>query len=257
MACHKKISPIIYPLLNLLLTALVPALSVSAAELTPFIAHYQLSSLYINQGTARSELQITSENHYQFQSSIEPVKWIGIINHSSHLETSHGQIRKNMVIPEQYTYQHTDWLGNKRHVQVDFNPQHIINQHLHIKNKWKMERNGAELDRLSSQLMLMLRLQENTPTNADDATASWSYRIADGGQTKEYFFQYLQQDVIATPLGSLRTVKLKHWRSHQQGWMIIWCAEKLGYLPVKVLHKQPGLPDYISLIQSYQRLDKP
>lgn len=232
---------------------LTPLILWADPKLHPFVARYYLQSMYMNQGIAQTELRL-DETQYHITYTLEPVKWVGIINHSSHFEQASGSLNKTQVRPQNYQYQHRDWLGNLRNVSIAFKDDKIINQHLHINNKWALTRKGDELDRLSSQLQLMLDLQDPGTL----ANKQWHYRIADGGVIKNYYFEYLDITWIKTPIGRLQTVRLKHWRSRQQNTadqesMIVWCALKLDYLPVKVLHHNPGLLEYTSLIYDYQK----
>jgi len=105
-------------------------------------------------------------------------------------------------------------------------------------------------DRLSSQLALMLALQQS---GIPDKKQHFTYSIADGGRLKQYSFKIIAEEKLETSLGVLKTIKLEHKRSNQNGLMFLWCAEELAYLPVKILHQQSGLPDYLSNIQSYKK----
>ncbi len=252
-----------YQLLVLLLLAHAPH---AVAELSTFTAHYNIQSLSINQATVTNKL-IIKNNTYHYQSTIQPSGWIAIINNAYHYEYSEGLIKNNQLIPHKYGYTHRQLLKSSREIEVSFNHQEnkISNFHKHIDNKWKMKSIEKVQDRLSSQLSLMLALQQsNIPKQsivkkipsseeAINGNAKFNYFIADGGRLKQYSFTILAEEKLETPLGLLNTIKLEHRRSNQDEIMIIWCAEEFAYLPVKILQKQVGLPDYISIIDSYEK----
>lgn len=223
----------------------------SFAELSSFTANYKLQTLSVTQAYATTKLSIKGDN-YRFESRIKPTAWIGIINNADRYEYSEGVIKNNEIIPQKYYYQHSDWLKSTRQVEITFDKQKnkITNYHLHINNKWKMDSVDQVQDRLSSQLSIILALQQSG-TLKDKK--EFSYSIADGGRLKQYIFTIIAEEKLQTPLGVLNTIKLEHHRSHQDGIMIIWCAEDLAYLPVKIQHQQLGLPNYISVINSYTK----
>ena len=221
------------------------------AELSSFTATYQLESLAINQATATTRLSISNHN-YRFESHIQPVGWIGVVNNADRYEYSEGLIINKQIKPEIYSYQHTERLRNNREVEVLFNnkQEKITNLHKHINNKWKMDSVIDVQDRLSSQLSLMLALQQS---GIPEKKQHFNYSIADGGRLKQYSFKIIAEEKLETSLGVLNTIKLEHRRSNLNGLMILWCAEELAYLPVKILHQQSGLPDYVSNIHSYKK----
>jgi len=224
-----------------------------SAELNSFTAIYKLHSLGITQATATNHLTVNNKQ-YRFESHIQPVGWIGFINNADRYEYSEGLILNQQIIPDIYSYQHTERIKNNREVEVIFDNKQktITNFHKHINNKWKM--NSVELvqDRLSSQLSLMLALQQSS---IPEKKQYFDFPIADGGRLKRYSYNIIAEEELETSLGILNTIKLEHRRSNLSGVMILWCAEEFAYLPVKILHQQNGLPDYISTIHSYKKLN--
>jgi hypothetical protein len=221
------------------------------AELNNFTAIYKLESLAINQATATTRLTITN-HHYRFESHIQPVGWIGLLNNADRYEFSEGLIKNKQIKPERYSYQHSERIGSNREVNILFDNKQgkITNIHKHINNKWKMDSVDQVQDRLSSQISLMLALQQSgTP----EKKQHFEYSIADGGRLKQYSFKIITEEKLETSLGVLNTIKLEHRRSNLDGLMILWCAEEFAYLPVKILHQQSGLPDYISNIHLYKK----
>lgn len=251
MYCQRKIS---YYSLIILLSCFS---QLSIAELSSFTASYKLESLGITQANAINSLSYDG-SHYRFESHIKPVGWIGIIHNADRYEYSEGLIKNKLVIPEKYSYQHSQRLTDDRHVEVIFDNKKnkIINIHKHINNKWKMDSTEQVQDRLSSQLSLMLALQQASNFSYKQGAyeqKQFIFSVADGGRIKQYSFKIIAEDKLETPLGVLNTIKLEHHRSNQNEVMIIWCAEEFAYLPVKILQQQPGLPDYTSIIDSYTK----
>ena len=89
----------------------------AVAELTAFTATYKLHSLGITQATATNRLSINN-NHYRFESHIQPVGWIDFINNADRYEFSEGLLINNQLTPQKYNYQHSERLKDSRQVEV-------------------------------------------------------------------------------------------------------------------------------------------
>jgi hypothetical protein len=82
-------------------------------------------------------------------------------------------------------------------------------------------------DRLSYQLQLREDLKSGRQ--------SLHYRIADGGQIKDYQFIRLGEDLLITPAGTFRCEKLQLVREGQQHTTLIWMAKELDYLTIRLI----------------------
>ncbi|MFK5986466.1 MAG: DUF3108 domain-containing protein [Pseudomonadota bacterium] len=250
MDCQRKTFNLYLIFLQLLFSHL------AQAELSGFTAKYEIYSLSITQATVTNTLSLV-DNNYNYDSLIVPVGWIAFINDAYRHEYSQGLIKNNQLFPLKYAYQHSERLKDNREIEITFDhtKNKISNFHKHINNKWKMNSVDQVQDRLSSQLALMLALQQsNIPLSYPPQNEIYfNFSIADGGRLKQYSFAIISEEKLPTPLGILNTIKLEHRRSNQDDVMIIWCAEEFAYLPVKILQQQTGLPDYISIIKSYEK----
>jgi hypothetical protein len=63
------------------------------------------------------------------------------------------------------------------------------------------------------------------------------YTIADGGRLKTYDMRETGTEVLETALGTLKTLKIQRLRDPDYGEATLWCASALGYLPVKLEHR--------------------
>jgi hypothetical protein len=66
---------------------------------------------------------------------------------------------------------------------------------------------------------------------------SMQYAIADGGRVKRYDMRVLGTETLETALGTLETLKIRRLRHAAYGEATLWCAPALGYLPVKLEHR--------------------
>jgi hypothetical protein len=65
-----------------------------------------------------------------------------------------------------------------------------------------------------------------------------NYSIADGGKLKDYKILIIGEETIETELGEFTTTKVVRTRGTRTTTM--WCAKKLGYLPVRITQKKEG-----------------
>ncbi|MGH8511301.1 MAG: DUF3108 domain-containing protein [Gammaproteobacteria bacterium] len=65
---------------------------------------------------------------------------------------------------------------------------------------------------------------------------SFAYQIVDGGEIKHYRFTYLGEEVVDTPLGKIRAVRLERRKekNNSKRSTTFWCAIRWRYLPVRV-----------------------
>lgn len=83
-------------------------------------------------------------------------------------------------------------------------------------------------DRLLYELALMRDLARQVPR--------LRYRVADGGKLKTYELARDGTERVASPLGTFDTVRLVRHKAGSRRRTTVWCAPRLGFLPVRVEH---------------------
>lgn len=191
----------------------------SAAQLPqPFNAVYkaQYGSLTI---TATRSLQQLSDNTMELRFAAN--SWLARIEEVSQFNWD----PQGQLIPQNYRYQRSG-LGRDREAYLDFdwNKHTVINN---VQNKpWSMKLPEAALDKLSYQLQLRHDL-----INAKD---HMHYQIADGGRLKTYEFEVLGKETLKTPVGQLKTIKVKRIRENAKRITHLWLATDWDHLVVKI-----------------------
>ena len=102
------------------------------------------------------------------------------------------------------------------------------------------------LDKLLYQYSIMQDLKQGK--------SKLRYVIADGGKEKIYIFETQGEEFIDTPIGKLRTIKLKRQRQDSDRQSIFWSAPDIGYLPVKLEITEDGKKTII-IINSLKGLE--
>lgn len=206
----------------------------AAQQLKPYRAVYASKwNLGISfSGDAIRELKQAGD---QWSLSVNASAMIASINESSQFAYQGDQIK-----PNRYEY-HRKVLGKKRDAVLQFNwsKGSVLND---IAEKpWSMDIPTNTLDKLSYQLQLRLDLMAGK--------TNFEYQIADGGRLKTYRFKKLDEEIIKTPQGEYKAVKIQRDRGeNSKRETYIWMAPELDYLIVKLYQIETDGKEYTLLL---------
>ncbi len=201
-------------------------ISVAQDNIPPFFeASYKLYSDNTKIALMERRFYKNEANNYIFSSESKTTGLISLLIKDNIIEISNWNYSDSNIMPLHYSYKRTG--GKKdRDVEINFNwnDQQIINR---VNDSiWRMKTQTGILDKLLYQLVIMIDLKSgNIPER---------YIVADGGKIKEYFFKYIQDEIIETPIGDFNTIKLALYKKNKQE-TFLWCAYELDFLPVKVI----------------------
>lgn len=203
-----------------------------AQELPDFSANYLVRLNGLQAGELKQKLSTNNKGVRTFTSETQAKGVFAYFKPDLVAETSVWQYTNNTITPQSYLYQRTG--GKKeKYVSLNFdwpNMQVFIDDK---KQPWHLKIETNTLDKLVYQLALMSDLSKNQ--------TAFDYRIADGGKLKDYKIKILGKETISTPLGNIKTIKLKRERTRSKGReTILWCAPALNHLPVKLEHTEKG-----------------
>ncbi|MFK5912832.1 MAG: DUF3108 domain-containing protein [Woeseiaceae bacterium] len=60
------------------------------------------------------------------------------------------------------------------------------------------------------------------------------YTIAEKKKLKPYFLKFVAKEVINTDHGPIQTIKIEHFDDKKNKRITLWCAEKMGFLPIRI-----------------------
>ena len=207
-------------------------------------ARYKLKLGQLTVGEMERRFEIGENNAYLFVSKIQSTGLAAILRPDKLVETSTGQLRAGAFEPAHYSY---DRKNKKKPRQVDMRFDRA-NQRIELTLNGERSHTPLTeglLDKLVYQAALMRDLQTGV--------SSFEYRIADRGEEKVYRPLLGDEEIVETPFGSYQTVKLVRSRSKDKRQTIFWCAPELGYLPVKVAHRDKKGKETIVLLVDYRR----
>jgi len=212
---------------------LVTAGSASAARqdlrLKPFTAEYDLSRGILVFAKVQVSLTLHPPNRYRYEARTTPTGLYNLIRSDEITEISKGILKGGRITPLNYHYRHKKTKSD-RQVDLEFNWQalHVINRT--PDSRWIMKVSPGTQDKFGQQLSLMLALA--------GGKRDIGFKVADGGRTKSYRFEYQGKELIHTPAGSYQALKMVRTKDGRPSQASLWLAPEINYLPVRVERKE-------------------
>ena len=225
----------------LLATALL-APAVQAATLPDFEASYILKRGSLRIGTSTIALQTEVDGGYLYKSHSWPSRWLSWLLKDQLHESSRGSITPAGIRPDKYHYLRSGGSRElKQNLSFDWDEKTVRN---HVEGSlWKMDIPAGTIDKLASQLGVMLALQQDKK----DVT----FNIADDGELEEYRYQVVDHETLEVPAGTFATVKIAKLHDNKKRKTHVWCAPALNYLPVRIWQRETDDSEYTSDLESF------
>ena len=213
-----------------------------AAPLPDFEASYELTRGSLRIGTLSTSLSTDARGRYRYESRSTPTRLVAWFLKDRLQETSRGTLNADGVRPDEYHYQRSGG-SRERRADLSFDWQGMTVENQVEDSNWKMTIPSGTLDKLVSQVAMMLALQQGKT----DVT----FNIADGGKLKEYSFRQVGRETLELPAGSFETIKITKLRKNRKRETYIWCAPALNYLPVRIWQREKDGSEYQSDLESF------
>lgn len=190
-----------------------------------FKAVYKLYTSGLEIGESERIISKTPDDEYNYRSESRSTGLVAMFYKDHIIENSRWKYIDNKFIPIDYSY--IRYRGEKdREINIRFDWQNQLLRNQVNEKKYEFPLTEGMLDQLSYQYALMHDLYNGHVPE--------KYSVADGRKIKTYFFEKVGKENVITPLGDLETVKLLRTRENDDGKLVLWCAPKYGYLPVKI-----------------------
>jgi hypothetical protein len=213
-----------------------------AAPLPDFSASYEIRLGSLRIGTSTISLENGTDGSYEYESHSTPIKLVSWLFKDKLHEISRGTLGETGVRPDTYHYNRSGG-SRERKAELSFDWQAMsVSNHVED-SRWEMEIPAGTLDKLVSQLAMMLALR-NGKTDI-------SFNIADGGKLKEYRFRVVGEETLELPAGTFDTVKITKLRDNKKRETYIWCAPALDYLPVRIWQREKDDAEYQSELTEF------
>ena len=229
----------------LLLAIALLAPAVPAATLPDFEASYILKRGSLRIGSSTIELRTGNEGSYLYESRSWPTRWVAWLLKDRLHESSRGNITATGLRPDTYHYLRSGG-SREREADLSFDWEQNLVSNLVEGSRWEMEVPTGTIDKLASQLGMMLALQQDK----EDVT----FMVADGGHLKEYRFKVIGHETVEVPAGTFETVKITKLRDNKNRVTYVWCAPALNYLPVRIFQRETDDAEYTSDLESFSEV---
>ncbi|MCK4742424.1 MAG: DUF3108 domain-containing protein [Sulfuriflexus sp.] len=230
MPRFKKTNKLLVSIFASLLCLISSVPLLAGHDFTPFTATYTVSRNDSEIGIRTHTLSLQNEL-YTYEAKMHTTGWASIFRPGEITERSQWRYKNQQVLPINYEYD--DSSNEDRHTVLNFDwPNNSVTNH--VGNKpWAMNIPNGTQDKFSYMLALMHDLQHGAQNP--------EYKIADGGRLKTYQFKALGTEVIETPAGKFKALKLQRIRVGKKNRITyLWCLPEKYYLPIKIERHKRG-----------------
>jgi hypothetical protein len=209
--------------------------------LTPHKARYDVR-ISVLSGTLSSEVT-AAEPGFMANTVIKPTGMSRMIARGVIQESSYFLLSPDGVQPAQY--RSIDTLSSEDEtVTLDFDWREHTVQGVVNDRSFHSELDGRVHDRVSIQYELMLDLL--------NGAAEEQYWMLDGDELKLLNVTSVGTRTVEVPFGTFDVTGIQHSRENSSRVTTLWCAEKLGYLPVIIEQHRKGKLGVRAVLTSYE-----
>lgn len=240
-------SPVLRKLLSLSVTAcavLAAPAGVAAPFPAQFAADYTVSLNGREMGVMARTVSREGAEDYLFRSELKATHGLYALLRVKVVESSRWRLAGEEV--RAIEYQSTQTGPKRRESIARFDWERMLVHVTHKKQSTELKATAGMLDKLLYQLVLMRDLQSGR--------SPIRYTVVDGNKIRNYPVEIVGEEEIETPLGVLKTVKVRYQKPGSERSTTLWCAPSLGYLPVKLDHIEKDGERTSALIRSVSGL---
>ncbi len=233
---------------NLLLVSgfLLP-LEIHAESVLPdyFEANYNLYRKGARIAKMQRHFTQQDDGTYKYRSETRTAGLVSLIRKDHIIEETTWKYFEGQFKPQLYTYIRTGGKKN-RDVSIHFDWENNLVRNSVDGSNWRMPVQANILDKLLYQLVIMQDLKIGK--------SAIEYYIADGGKIKTYNINLLGEEIVSTPIGNFKTLKLNRLKANSKRKTTFWCAYDLHFLPIKVENMEKDGKITLAMISSVKGL---
>lgn len=204
-------------------------LSTGSRAESGYDATYTLTLGPVRVGEMQRTYRIDETGNYVFESEIRATGLAAFMRSDELREVSSGTFRDGHFLPEHYSYERKN-KRKPRSVETTFNHGDGTSETIYNGKTLTNSHERQVLDKLVYQAQIMHDLVLGKTT--------LEYHVTDRGRDKTYVPVVAGKETVETATGSYETVKVVRENADNKKRTIFWCARELGYLPVKVAHRE-------------------
>ena len=194
-------------------------------------------------GKMKRSFEIGPDGAYRFESKMWATGLAAIVRKDELIETSTGTFRSGSYYPLEYTYVRRN-KKKPRTIHMHFDRENASIEIIVNGERISSPLREDQLDNLIYQAALMHDLRAGK--------TELNYRIADRGKDKSYQPIFAEKAIVETKLGRFETFKIVREHTNDKRRTIFWCAPDLGFLPVRVAHREKDGIETTALLTKYR-----
>jgi len=214
-----------------ILLSLLFAMTASAEESHPLFEAVYDAKIKIAGGKVRLATTKNEDGGYIFEYAVEPGKLIRLFTSGELKETTKFEVIDGRPRALDYTLINT--IGSKPrngHVTFDWTENTVKGNYKEHAIDIPMPENAV--DRAMLQLVLMADLKNDNLKE--------QYAIYNKDEFISVTVERLREETVKVPIGTFSTIVLRHMDAEGSSETLLWCAEELGYLPVRIQSNDDG-----------------
>lgn len=216
----------------------------SSLSIAPFQARYEVYASGFSVGEAVITLTASGSGIYQMSSDVRPNGLAAILASGRIHEQVSGKIHNGAIQPSQYERQ-LDAGRKSSHMQLHFDWAAAQVQARSDSEQAMLPLSPGIVDPLSLQLLVMQDLKHGQIPK--------QYSLVDKTEIKTYQIRNQGEEVLDTPLGPLRTIRILQYSPGKTRMTTFWVAPEQQYLLVRIAQEKKGKEEMRMEIRSVER----
>ena len=234
-------------ILALLLLCATWAVSAATPAPAAFSASYTVHKGNILLGEMHRSLSRSADTRYLFKTETYSTGLAALFVKDRIVESSEWEYHNGLMRPLHYSYRKSGGKHERRLEQRFDWGRKLVNSEGSALASSTVPITAGTLDKLGYQIALMDDLQQGK--------TELSYTLLDDEETKTYRFQVAGEEILNTPLGRLKTLRVKRVMDPgSKRHTTFWCAPSLGYLLVRLDQHENDKDEFSALIRSVEGL---
>jgi len=203
---------------------------------TPPIATYKAHFKVYVSGIKMGEIERSLKKHknglYEQSSLIYTTGLLSVFRGDRFEEHSYWRWQNNTLVPQRYTYSYTGTSRGDVYEQLDFDWKKMTVASLRDGKTTVLDIKPGVVDKLSYQVALVQDLRAGKK--------EFSYQVADRGDIRNIRYEVIGKDMVETPWGKRKTIKVRRKTLTKERVTTLWFAPDLDYMVVKLIQNDGG-----------------
>lgn len=200
--------------------------------ITTYTARFEVTVAGIKMGEIKRSLKQHADGLYEQSSLIYTTGLLSVFRSDRFEEHSLWHWKDDNLVPQRYTYSYTGGSKGDVYEQLDFDWQKLSVKSLRDGKTTVLAIEPGVVDKLSYQVALVRDLRAGKK--------QFLYKVADRGDIRNIRYEVAGEELVDTPWGKKKTIKVKRKTLTKERVTILWFAPDLDYMVVQLIQNDNG-----------------